>query len=79
MLKYVALCVQKDMGRLGFGDGVTPGGGAAAAVEMSDVDAVTSIMKGHDSMSAVMSSRGKNLQIVRALYSSQNMKVRARV
>ena len=62
------VCVQKDMGRLGFGDGVGPGGGgAAAAVEMSDVDAVTSIMKGHDSMSAVMSSRGKNLQIVRAL------------
>lgn len=42
---------------------------------MSIEDAVGSIMKGHDSMSQVLSSRLKNLQILRTLYSSGNMKV----
>ena len=50
-------------------------GGGGANVAMSETDAVGSIMKGHDSMAAVMSSRGKNLQIVRALYTGGNMKV----
>lgn len=43
---------------------------------MTEADAISSINKGHDSMTAVMNSRGKNLQIVRALYAGGNMKVK---
>ena len=50
--------------------------GGQSSTAMSEADAVSSIMKGHDSMAAVMNSRGKNLQIVRALYTGGNMKVR---
>jgi hypothetical protein len=43
---------------------------------MSESEAVSSIMKGHDSMNAVLNSRGKNLQIVRAMYNGGTMKVK---
>ena len=49
--------------------------GMATPHDMSETEAVSLIMKGHDSMTAVMSSRSKNLQIVRALYTGGNMKV----
>ena len=49
--------------------------GGNAYSNMSESDALSSIMKGHDSMTAVFNSRGKNLQIVRALYTGANIKV----
>lgn len=45
-----------------------------APCNMSESEAVSSIMKGHDSMNAVLNSRGKNLQIVRAMYNGGTMK-----
>ena len=42
---------------------------------MSETEAMKSIAKGHDSMMAVMMSRSKNLQIVRALWTGGNTKV----
>ncbi|XP_013387061.1 katanin p80 WD40 repeat-containing subunit B1 isoform X1 [Lingula anatina] len=41
---------------------------------MSEAEAISTIMKGHDAMVAVMSSRTKNLSIVRALWTGGNMK-----
>ena len=43
--------------------------------DMSEAEAMSAILKGHDSMVAVMSSRQKNLQIVRALWTGGNTKV----
>ena len=43
---------------------------------ISDTEALASIENGHESMITVLSSRQKNLQIVRALYTGGNMKVR---
>ena len=44
--------------------------------DMSEAEAVSSIMKGHSSMNAaVMSSRKRNLQIVRAMWTSDSIKV----
>ena len=43
--------------------------------DMSEAEAVSSIMKGHSSMMAVMSSRRRNLQIVRAMWTSDSIKV----
>ncbi|XP_064640633.1 katanin p80 WD40 repeat-containing subunit B1-like [Lineus longissimus] len=40
----------------------------------SESTIVTAITRGHDSMQAVMQNRGKNLQIVRALWSGGNVK-----
>jgi len=44
--------------------------------DMSETEAVSLIVKGHESMMAVMTNRNKNLQVVRALWTSGNMKVR---
>lgn len=57
---------------------VTPsisGDPGANVANMSEQEALTSIVKGHDSMVAVLSSRTKNLQIVRALWTGGNVKV----
>ena len=43
--------------------------------DMSETEAVSMIVKGHESMMAVMTNRNKNLQVVRALWTSGNMKV----
>lgn len=42
---------------------------------MTDESVLQTIQNGHDAMSAVMSSRSKNLQIVRAMWTSGNTKV----
>ncbi|KAI0210792.1 Katanin p80 WD40 repeat-containing subunit B1 [Lamellibrachia satsuma] len=42
--------------------------------DMSETEAVSMIVKGHESMMAVMTNRNKNLQVVRALWTSGNMK-----
>jgi len=42
---------------------------------MGDYDAISQISKGHNSMNALLSARNKNLQIVRAMWSSGNVKV----
>lgn len=42
---------------------------------MGNGDAVNQISKGHASMSALLSARGKNLQIIRAMWSSGNIRV----
>ena len=44
---------------------------------MGDYDALSMISKGHNSMSALLSARNKNLQIVRAMWSSGNVRVSA--
>jgi len=41
---------------------------------MGDYDALSMISKGHNSMSALLSARNKNLQIVRAMWSSGNVR-----
>ncbi|KAG1688799.1 Katanin p80 WD40 repeat-containing subunit B1 [Nymphon striatum] len=42
--------------------------------EMSEAEAISSIVRGHDSMIAVLMNRHKNLQIVRALWTNKDMK-----
>lgn len=44
--------------------------------EMSEAEAISSIVRGHDSMIAVLMNRHKNLQIVRALWTNKDMKVK---
>ncbi len=43
--------------------------------DISESEVLTSILRGHDSMVAVMTSRSKNLQIVRALWTGGNIRV----
>ncbi|CAH1780535.1 unnamed protein product [Owenia fusiformis] len=49
-------------------------GGVAKKPNVSEIDALNLIGRGHDSMMAVMSSRQRNLQIVRALWTGGNIK-----
>lgn len=46
---------------------------------LSDDDALSQIRKGHDTMCVMLTSRHKNLESVRAVWSSGDVKARAAV
>ena len=45
--------------------------------DLSEAEATSALLKGHDYMNKVLASRHRNLQIVRALWTGGNMKVSA--
>ena len=51
-------------------------GDSHVATGMSEAEATSSIMRGHGSMMAVLSARHKNQEIIRALWTGGNVKVR---
>ena len=46
--------------------------------EMSEAEVINSMMRGHDSMMAVLTSRQRSLQIIYSLWHNKDLKVRDR-